>query len=716
MIKILLFVIFTSLILSQSCYSFDDETTHRALTERAADVSIVPDYLKRSMRFPLGLTLLIKNRTITEWLREGSYLEDEPDTCRASNHFHNPLEAWNQSYMSDEPGYISDRCSIDEYKTKYSSITWGTGYESRDGERIHRIGQRMGWDDARNYFHKALIANIQSEREDYIAKTFQALGQVMHLLQDMAVPAHVRNDFESHMEFIEVNGINIRKWFDNRFEIYVRGKTGLVASAGVNKPNFLDPKSVRLTDFWDTDRFQKGGRPPVKNDFSFGLAEHVNANYFSKYTIPNNNPSVEHRFSSPALSSSYYICEDYKSNSTKKRKYISRKPCSLPSEERTVDHFAAVSSIDWWRVSNENIPSLRLWLDENVHNTYAKELLPLAIGYSASLLDYFFRGDIEISLPDDGFYAMTQDGNQGFSKVTLMARNISPNDEEMPDGKIHLVIHYKEALEDPFQNKEVPTTEFKYIVVPERNGVKAIPRDEPVKLEFDLSAAKLLPVIATDLYLQVVYRGTLGLETDAVVVGLKDVREPTPIDIFNDMDKICVDKTWWDAGSKEVIDLMDSDGDEYPDLGDVFPHNLENYLIRFSPFESPRYVSPEQYHIKFDLIKAGESIRGAYVISDEKFYVSYSGRVEKADPIDGYGHWYHHCFPNEGCLYYTEGVKNQAEYLPPDKCKEPNSGQGCYERVPPPFIKYWGEDIWFGIVELLRWTPFPQLCKGYPGD
>ena len=41
-----------------------------------------------------------------------------------------------------------------------------------------------------------------------------------------------------------------------------------------------------------------------------------------------------------------------------------------------------------------------LYRDEEAHKDYAKKLIPRAVGYSAGLLDYFFRGEIEISLPD----------------------------------------------------------------------------------------------------------------------------------------------------------------------------------------------------------------------------------------------------------------------------------------------------------------------------
>jgi hypothetical protein len=42
----------------------------------------------------------------------------------------------------------------------------------------------------------------------------------------------------------------------------------------------------------------------------------------------------------------------------------------------------------------------------------------------------------------------------------------------------------------------------------------------------------LIPLWATDVYFQVVYRGRLGLEDGAVAVGLKDMFKHTPMDII----------------------------------------------------------------------------------------------------------------------------------------------------------------------------------------
>ena len=41
-------------------------------------------------------------------------------------------------------------------------------------------------------------------------------------------------------------------------------------------------------------------------------------------------------------------------------------------------------------------------LDDNVFRDYAARLIPRAVGYSAALLDYFFRGRLDVDLADDG--------------------------------------------------------------------------------------------------------------------------------------------------------------------------------------------------------------------------------------------------------------------------------------------------------------------------
>jgi hypothetical protein len=56
--------------------------------------------------------------------------------------------------------------------------------------------------------------------------------------------------------------------------------------------------------------------------------------------------------------------------------------------------------------------------------------------------------------------------------------------------------------------------------------------------EFAFTFSRALPLAATDVQLQVVYRGVLGNEADAVVVATKDISEPTFFEYHNSTDYI----------------------------------------------------------------------------------------------------------------------------------------------------------------------------------
>jgi len=207
-----------TLILLQLCcsttngYCFDDESTHPKLTHELIKYTKLDTYLIGSLGFPEGINKEIssywfpENKKIIEWLQKGSKDEDSP-TCRAANHFHDPLKAWDSSYVTDSPLLIQKWCrDIPPVWPQYSNITWATGYETRGVKLTTSMDrQDMNWDNAHGYFYSALTETDHYKRDDYFVKTFRALGQVMHLLEDMGVPAHVRNDFQSHLALLSIS-------------------------------------------------------------------------------------------------------------------------------------------------------------------------------------------------------------------------------------------------------------------------------------------------------------------------------------------------------------------------------------------------------------------------------------------------------------------------------------------------------------------------------
>ena len=675
-------------------YAYDNTITHRDITKKAVLSPGLSNYLKQNLGIAGGLDEKINGQKIIDWLSDGSDYEDVPN-CRASNHFHNPLLQWGQSYVTDAPWWMPVCTSA---WGKYSNVTWATGYLSPapDGTKATFSQEQeyapYSWDKARKYFYEALTDTNSRTRDIDMGITFLTVGHIMHLLQDMAVPAHTRNDFSSHL-------LNGRK---QPYEYYVKANPGLVSQSNPVFPSF---SNNNLTKYWDTDKYN-GSNPSTLTDI--GLAEFSNGSYFSDYTIPNNGTTPEHAFPYPYLRSSnisgpsYQICPQEIAPGLMVN-YVSRKngqPCPLPTNADAIDHFAVVGILNpsGYRDANS---STYIWLDDNVHKTYAQELLPRAVGYSAGLLNYFFRGEVEISLPDSGIYAQAPNlaHDQGFTSFTVKARNTTANGDAMTNGDIRLVIRYREALWDPFLYSPVTKSNSYYYIVSPPSNTRAIPIDSAVELTFDLTQSPL-PKWATDVTIQVVYYGELGAEANGVAVGYKDISEPTPVDIYNDMGMTCLYQNWYTAGSPEALALAGSN------QWDVYPHDLEVY-IRFSPAgtndPSKRDASPQNYHVHITPTIPGDTAtvnhtRKPAVISDYTYQTSFYFMAIPTHQSDPWQHvpW----------LYNrtTTAIKNQTEY---------STEQGKYIDTQPNLCFYRDAKMWFdaGAIVISEAYPYNTVCS-----
>ncbi|MEE9911511.1 MAG: hypothetical protein K4571_07280 [Deltaproteobacteria bacterium] len=495
-------------------YAHDDNIIHPAITELSVSRSNIEQYLQNNLNFKNGLKTIFPSAgkyNVLQLLKDGSTAEDDISMCRASNHFLNSTKSWDAAGMSDSPWWINTVCN--SWSPYFSAVTWATGFTSPTGTPIpYDPGNYKSpnvWASARSLYNKALTATTQASRESYFAQTFVAIGQVMHLLQDMSVPSHVRNDFQSHLIF---NGYcanntcsgNPIKWFGNPFEYYVKTHAGLVSQAASsplsNPPQFTNP---RLTDLWDT---KNSGSSPL------GLAQHTNTKYLSDSTIPNNQPSAIHTFPLPAINNTNtFICDDYEPGSTKKRKYFSRSACTPAGAARTVDHFATPSLLNNdTDIIPANITTLKLWLDDNVHKTYAGELLPLAIGYSSAVLDYFFRGKMEVK-------CLPVIENNKILYVKLDIKNTTP-DESMPAGKLMLTGKYTDGSNQEILVKAsfwTPDDDnlYDFYTVSNLDSGKTV---EAVRFFF--TEGNEIPLDKWDeIKLTLIYQGKLGNEEGAIV-------------------------------------------------------------------------------------------------------------------------------------------------------------------------------------------------------
>ena len=121
---------------------------------------------------------------------------------------------------------------------------------------------------------------------------------------------------------------------------------------------------------------------------------------------------------------------------------------------------------DWQQTTSTNIPltTYSIWdqfvrartdnpaysLNRLNYDAMASLLLPRAVAYSAGLINFFFRGRIDIELPDEGVFAAADHAtDKGFTMVRAKISNKSPvffnegqtpQPQDMSDGQFFAVI------------------------------------------------------------------------------------------------------------------------------------------------------------------------------------------------------------------------------------------------------------------------------------
>jgi hypothetical protein len=459
-----------------------DKPTHYALNEDIAKRTIngfsLDDYIRNQLGFPNGINEEIHGTKILKWLGDGGQKEDEPDGLirtvlnrgRSNNHFHNPLLTWDSAGLSAT------------VYTGQSSILWSQN-KNQDP------GGKWSWYDARDYFYRGLTLTGKLERDRAMANTFRALGQLMHLVEDASVPLHVRNDIHiiyNYEWWVEDIRTKKRETFNN----FIANPISFDKSILNNTPNPLAP--IPIAKIIDTDIYT-GNNPNDTVSTAIGISEYTNANFFSEDTVFSNT------FSYPSSTSveitDYSIPDPRDSNRTVIRPYYKK------VADGEIDYrLAAVGFLkDYIMIYIPSYRGLeRNSLDEGVYSDYAERLIPRAVGYSAGLLNYFFRGDVEIS--KEIFEQVT---DQGISGLNLTVKNITP-DEEMKNGEVWISYKYKLTGE----------TEFTYGL---SNQVASgnIPYEGEAHQSFTFHIP--IPADAIDLKYIWIFRGTLGQEVGAVI-------------------------------------------------------------------------------------------------------------------------------------------------------------------------------------------------------
>ena len=362
-----------------------ETSTHRRMTDKAVDsakplvdshagVTRLTDLLESRYGLANGLsttfTALGATRSARDWTGQGS--EDEDNTVdgavvvtRYVNHFHDPTCTWTEAGLSPGPGE--------------SALLWA---QDPNQSSLGLPADHRSWRDFRKWLWKALTDSAVSDRNTDWAQTFKTLGHQLHLVQDMGSPAHTRNDphpawnVDSLHEWAalhpkKVSGITESEVDSNFSESLVGG----VAADGVKVP------IANLFDTTDT----------APNVFSYGttigLGEYSSEHYFSDdaATIAAGDVVEScHVYAHPS-ENDVGIC------GTELTDPDTGRPARYVCDNQQGVVLGRVSPLMQGSLGRQ-----RVAVDGRSLDSVGPILLMRAVGYSAGLVDYAFRGNIDV--------------------------------------------------------------------------------------------------------------------------------------------------------------------------------------------------------------------------------------------------------------------------------------------------------------------------------
>ena len=390
-------------------YAWENKKTHPAVTSKAIETSIIDDYLKTQVgltngistqlywNFPQNIKTRIDRgeanpnkttRSISEWLWVGSIIEDEDGRriapWRPRHHFYDPTRNAGLDNHTDHPDWDAPFWSS-WLPLGQAALSWTiTGAALQDP-----YTNNEKWAAARSTFYDSLRNSTKSVREAQLAEVLLNIGCVLHMLEDMGVPAHTRNDFLfGHYR-------SAYKWdWGNPFESWVEDR--VIDNNGMSLWSGTGPVVFnKLAKYFDADEYAgnylgDGILPP---EDLWGLAECTNYQFLSLSTVFGCS-GVKYQFPHPAKEHTTSLAEYGKIGDTVFQKiYFNGSNYGLHHlVRRSYTHYKkSVWGGDVAVVDSTNTPD-----DVNVFIDYAEVTIPRTIDYATGLANYFFRGRLNV--------------------------------------------------------------------------------------------------------------------------------------------------------------------------------------------------------------------------------------------------------------------------------------------------------------------------------
>jgi len=395
-------------------------------------------------------------KTIIDWFSKGARNEDATvlrgtnaddlnnvdfNLARYQHHFYDPIY---------DIGYYFDTV-FDKRLTGLKSPDWGL--EDKQGDIPN---QNYSLKDARDYLYRGLTLTEEQDRESNLALLFRSLGHALHLIEDMAQPQHTRNDSHGgHIIFGEAS----------LYEAYTEKEDILKA---INFSGYAPVVLPNARDYWYTS----DGK---------GLADYSNRGFVSAGTNFLDEENDKQIYLKPDLANATESYVSIRGIYEALNKPIPKGvlPDGTKQELQGTIDLIGTKVKDYYRSSettNDKTSSFSIfnadldnynkcfeYYENDPDNDFVKKihkscklytlnylnfdaahklLIPRAVGYGAGLINHFFRGKLEITMPEDGFYPVDKIDERGFNEVSLKLKNITPKigtvDQNMSNGQVVL--------------------------------------------------------------------------------------------------------------------------------------------------------------------------------------------------------------------------------------------------------------------------------------
>jgi hypothetical protein len=373
--------------------------THRAIAFRAAQptASTLHDVMRSELGIEEGVARTFLGLTVPDLIGEGAAGEDTPRP-RVLNHFHNPLLAWDSAGLQ-----VGTQLG-------QSSILW---QQNPAQNQSLGGGGNWSWHDARQRYWNALTGttagggSTREQRDRALAETFLTLGHLTHFIQDASVPAHTRND-----QHLVVDGYET--WTD-RARLGTPPADAALFLQYLTQAPVVPPRTIftpgrpeaplPIARLIDADKLDGSGNATALGDAALGIAEYTQGNFLSDDTIFAPAFPLPRR-QSLGLGAPVLVPEGQRF----------QRHFPKVGDGESITHFVAESALYRSVAEAAGQPMAEaLTLTRHVYRDYASFLLPRAVGYSAALLDYFFRGRLAAfgDTLSVGFANLTEESLEG---------------------------------------------------------------------------------------------------------------------------------------------------------------------------------------------------------------------------------------------------------------------------------------------------------------